>query len=331
MINNKPILHIVKIPKRSGGYRILVPCPKGYKILLSYNRVKDLLIELYDKYNLTNIGFGFFPDTKKNKSLYLYNALQHSSNRYVLTMDIKDYFNHVNTKMLRYAIRSTTNHLLETYDSSFIENENNEYTKLTSLLSYYEHDIKKYNNYDNVKKEIYNSRYEVNDEKYKYCICYQGLPLSPLLAQFAGIAIDKSIIDKIPYDVTYSRYVDDLTFSTNDKELLNDIPVIVQNVLYEFGLKVSENKTKFTDTQQRRAEVTGLYVQNKGKVYCNRRYRRKVRSALHNLKMIKELYYFLFKNHLDKILIMFYILLYKERLRYIGTINIWKLHHEKSL
>lgn len=333
MRTKKP-LTIVKIKKRNGGYRIIVPKPAGYNNIKAYKRTKKLLLSLYSKYRIKDVSYGFYPETNGIKSSYKSNALRHANNRYILTMDIKDYFNHINFEMIEYACTSVylqMKDVLGKYDEGIMDNVNSDVSHIRSELAYYKDSIMKYNGAKEIQSFINNNRYKVDDKYRSYVICYQGLPLSPLIAQFAGIAIDRDVLLHIPDDVTYSRYVDDLTFSSNNKELLEGIVDKTKDILKQHGLMLSENKTKFTDTTIKRAEITGLYVQGDGKVYCNRRYRRKVRAALHNLKSLKSLYALLLKLGLYNFYLLCYILLFKERLKYIGTINIWKLHHEKSL
>jgi len=332
MRTKKP-LTIVKIKKRNGGYRIIVPKPAGYNNIKAYKRTKKLLLSLYSKYRIKDVSYGFYPETNGIKSSYKSNALRHANNRYILTMDIKDYFNHISFKMIEYACTSVylqMKDILGEYDKGIMDDATKDVSDIRSCLSYYKKNITKYKNAKDIENIINSKRYNVNDEKKNYVICYQGLPLSPLIAQFAGIAIDRDVLLHIPDGITYSRYVDDLTFSSNNKEQLEGIVDKTKDILKQHGLMLSENKTKFTDTTIKRAEITGLYVQGDGKVYCNRRYRRKVRAALHNLKSLKSLYALLLKLGLDNFYLLCYILLFKERLKYIGTINIWKQNHNRT-
>ena len=71
-------------------------------------------------------------------------------------------------------------------------------------------------------------------------IAEQGLPTSPILANLAAIPLDKALV---ALGCRYTRYADDLTFSTNDEadieRLLRDVPEIVQ----ANGFHVNPHKT----------------------------------------------------------------------------------------
>jgi RNA-directed DNA polymerase len=91
----------------------------------------------------------------------------------------------------------------------------------------------------------------------------QGAPTSPLLSNLVSIALDEAIL-KIAnkYQVTYTRYSDDLTFSTGarfshalSKTMLQD----VEHVLLAFGHAVHKKKTRISPPGSRKI-VLGLLV-----------------------------------------------------------------------
>ena len=82
------------------------------------------------------------------------------------------------------------------------------------------------------------------------------------------------------YGVDFSRFMDDLTFSSNNKKLLQIIEKRVKNVLFFYGYKVNSKKTKYI-SQNKQQKVLGLIVNNKAVSISNEE-KRKIRAALHN-------------------------------------------------
>ena len=82
------------------------------------------------------------------------------------------------------------------------------------------------------------------------------------------------------YGVDFSRFMDDLTFSSNNKKLLQIIEKRVKNVLFFYGYKVNSKKTKYI-SQNKQQKVLGLIVNNNAVCISNEE-KRKIRAALHN-------------------------------------------------
>lgn len=94
----------------------------------------------------------------------------------------------------------------------------------------------------------------------------QGAPTSPIITNLICNILDMRLI-KIGkrYKVDYTRYADDLTFSTNNKYFIDVYEKFYNKLKIEvekFGLSINERKTRllFKDSRQ---EVTGLVVNQK--------------------------------------------------------------------
>ena len=114
-----------------------------------------------------------------------------------------------------------------------------------------------------------------------------GAPTSAHIANACFSPVDKRIRDYANrLGVNYSRYMDDLTFSCDDKYLLNLIKKYVTKTLGNFGYKLNERKTKYiSDNKQQ--NVLGVIVNNKD-VRLPKKLRRKLRAALHNYSIFKS-------------------------------------------
>jgi len=94
----------------------------------------------------------------------------------------------------------------------------------------------------------------------------QGAPTSPVITNFICRILDMRIISIAQkYKLDYTRYADDLTFSTNDKFFLVQYGKFVESLKKEvcnFGLEINDKKTRL-QFKSSRQEVTGLVVNNR--------------------------------------------------------------------
>lgn len=108
----------------------------------------------------------------------------------------------------------------------------------------------------------------------------QGAPTSSGLCNL--VLLDLSVeLYKIACDnsLSFTQYIDDLTFSGSELSLVNTKPTIL-NCISKFGFKINEKKLKL-ETRKSRMEVTGLVVNSK--VSVRRKYVREVeRDILSN-------------------------------------------------
>ena len=116
--------------------------------------------------------------------------------------------------------------------------------------------------------------------------CYQetlpqGAPTSPYLANIIFYQIDEQLaLLAREYGAIYSRYADDLTFSSNTP--LDHLSDTVCTVLRQNEFKVNSQKTKlFLPGQPKR--ITGLIVQN-GSVRIPRYFKRSLKQEIYYCK-----------------------------------------------
>lgn len=101
--------------------------------------------------------------------------------------------------------------------------------------------------------------------------CYQGTlpqgaPSSPIITNLICKILDFRILKLAKkYKLDYSRYADDLTFSTNNHLFLNEETIFLKKLSEEVeraGFKINNNKTRLQFSSSRQ-EVTGLIVNKK--------------------------------------------------------------------
>ena len=86
----------------------------------------------------------------------------------------------------------------------------------------------------------------------------QGPPTSPFLANITTLPMDEAILGLItPYDITYTRYVDDLCFSSQ-RDFQSLLPAIFE-IVKEHGFLYGHKKTYY---KKGPLEITGAKVGN---------------------------------------------------------------------
>lgn len=222
------------IPKKNGGERIIHAPKKELKFL--QKRLANVLWDcyLYDlkskskekKLKIPMLSHAF----EKNKSI-ITNAQVHRNKKYLLNIDLKDYFDSFNFGRVR---------------GFFIKDKD---FQVTSEIA-------------TVIAQI---------------ACYQGklpqgAPSSPIITNLITRILDYRIV-KIAkkYRFTYTRYADDMAFSTNrelnsnklraTKELENFLAEL-ERLIISSGFEINPKKTRLSNNMQRQ-EVTGLVVNKK--------------------------------------------------------------------
>ena len=125
----------------------------------------------------------------------------------------------------------------------------------------------------------------------------QGSPCSPVISNLVGHVLDMHLL-KLASSVacTYSRYADDITFSTNRRQFPVDIAApdtvaatrphawlpghTLSRTIRRSGFRVNPNKTRMLYRNSRQ-DVTGLVVNDK--IGVRREYRHTVRAMVHSL------------------------------------------------
>ncbi|MDH0562869.1 retron Ec67 family RNA-directed DNA polymerase/endonuclease [Acinetobacter courvalinii] len=266
-----------EIPKKSGGKRVILAPNKDLKKLQSaLAELLDSCFNIIEKNRLENTSYttcilshGFrskfkidIPKSHKNREvlktidlkLGIYsNAFKHKNKKYVLNIDLKDFFTSI-----------TFNRIV----GYFCKNENFLLDKRVAIL------IAQIATY----REIRSSE----------GFLPQGSPSSPIISNLIAGILDNRLNNLAQrYKCTYTRYADDLTFSTNISTFPTELydyenKVIgkkLNKIIKDSWFEINPSKTRLTHNQNRQ-EVTGLTVNKK--VNISKNYYRYSRSMIHN-------------------------------------------------
>ena len=122
------------------------------------------------------------------------------------------------------------------------------------------------------------------EELKKYTIVNDILPTGAVTSAHLANACMKSIDKKIEQlcekqDVEFSRYMDDLFFSANNKSDLQKTEIFVRELLAKYHLQINDDKVKYV-SQNKKQVIMGILV-NKKKTCLPKETKRKVRAVLH--------------------------------------------------
>jgi RNA-directed DNA polymerase len=109
----------------------------------------------------------------------------------------------------------------------------------------------------------------------------QGAPTSPALSNIACVRLDKRLTGLArSLGCNYSRYADDLTFSSDDRRLPSILPFL-REILGEEGFQLGEHKTRISRAGNQQL-VNGIVVNEFATL--PRKHIRRLRAALHRLR-----------------------------------------------
>lgn len=113
-----------------------------------------------------------------------------------------------------------------------------------------------------------------------------GAPTSSHIANACFAPIDEMIKTYCRnLGIRYSRFADDMTFSSDEKYLLNMAENYARRIINMFGFRLNDKKTRYISNNKQQ-NVLGLVVNNK-QVTLPKAYRKKLRAMLHNYSICK--------------------------------------------
>jgi len=119
-----------------------------------------------------------------------------------------------------------------------------------------------------------------------------GAPTSPALSNAIMWEVDQQLF-KLATDIgaTYTRYADDIFFSTSTPNVLFDTEKQIRNIIEKAslpeGLSINQKKTRHSSKKGQR-RVTGVTLTTEGKVSLGREMKRNIRRMLHEYKVLSS-------------------------------------------
>lgn len=177
------------------------------------------------------------------------NALLHVNNNYLLKMDFKDFFPSIGPGDFLNHLKNYSSLNLSDKDKIFIKN------------IFFWAQIRG-----------------------KPLVMSIGAPSSPFISNTIMYTFDKIIEEYCKKnDITYTRYADDLVFSTSLPKVLFLIPDFIEKTIKSLSyprLKINFEKTVFSSKKHNR-HITGLTITNESKISIGRAKKRYISSLVH--------------------------------------------------
>lgn len=241
-----------QIPKKSGGHRTITAPSDRLKLIQS--KLSDYLQDCIEEINKEKASGEKFESTLSHgfvrNKTIITNAMMHLHRKSVLNVDLQDFFDSFNFGRVRGFFIKNRNFELDPHIATVI-----------AQIACYENKLP------------------------------QGSPCSPVITNLICHALDirlASLASK--YSCIYTRYADDITISTREKQFPSDIMsqiegeyipgIKFQREIERAGFSINSHKTRiqYKDSRQ---EVTGL-VANK-KPNTKKEYWRTVKAQCHAL------------------------------------------------
>jgi RNA-directed DNA polymerase len=224
-----------------------------HELKLVQKRLSVLLQDCVDEINAANNRKDRTAHGFKRRRSIITNARQHRNRRYVFNIDLEDFFPSINFGRVRGFFLR---------DKGFALNE--DVATVIAQIACHENALP------------------------------QGSPCSPVISNLIAHVLDMHLVRLASTaGCTYSRYADDLTFSTNKKIFPSDIAVTsesephlwkpsakLQQTIAHSGFRINSAKTHM-QYRTSRQQVTGLVVNKK--INIRAEYRHSVRAMVHSL------------------------------------------------
>lgn len=177
------------------------------------------------------------------------NALQHTGQNYVLNLDLSDFFTTITSEMVEHS-------LLKLGMSPFVARD------VSTICTY----------------PTVTDHHVLN-------VVPQGAPSSPVLSNICAMTLDNRLSGLARrFHLTYTRYADDITFSSNHNVYHQDGAFMseLHRIISECKFTINPLKTRLQKRGSRQ-EVTGLTVSEKPNV--SRRFIKNLRAQIHRIKL----------------------------------------------
>lgn len=81
-------------------------------------------------------------------------------------------------------------------------------------------------------------------------------------------------------DVVFTRYADDLSFSSNVRARLNGIENFIKYIIKDEGFEINEKKTRYLSNDVKKT-ITGITINNE-EMHVDKAFKRRIRAMINN-------------------------------------------------
>lgn len=213
------------------------------KKLKGYQRILTKYLE--GKLRISDFAFAY----RKGLSIKE-NAEKHRHSKYLLKMDFENFFNSITPNLF------------------------------FKFLGFIEHDFDEHDFFILKRLLFWSPSKKISGK----LVLSVGAPSSPFISNFIMYFFDEELGRRCAEKgIRYTRYADDLTFSTSNKDVLFEVPQEVRLLareLFDGQLTIKESKTVFSSKAHNR-HVTGITITNEGELSLGRERKRYISALVH--------------------------------------------------
>lgn len=115
----------------------------------------------------------------------------------------------------------------------------------------------------------------------------QGAVTSPYIANLVCYHMDVRINGYCSRkDIVYTRYADDLTFSSDNRMLLNKIEKFIKYIVTDEGFTINDKKTRYLSNDVKKT-VTGITI-NDDSIHVDKKFKRDLRAQIYCSIKLKD-------------------------------------------
>ena len=115
----------------------------------------------------------------------------------------------------------------------------------------------------------------------------QGAVTSPYIANLVCYHMDARINGYCSRkDIVYTRYADDLTFSSDNRMLLNKIEKFIKYIVTDEGFTINDKKTRYLSNDVKKT-VTGITI-NDDSIHVDKKFKRDLRAQIYCSIKLKD-------------------------------------------
>ena len=241
------------IKKKSGALRTINAPSKGLKLIQT--QLNYIFQTLYDA---NENACGFVPGRSIADG-----ARKHVGKKFVLNIDLKDFFDSVDFYRVKYLFTRPPFNLKED------KGDTNSVPYILANLCCHPKEVTRFDKEGNPYACVRN-------------VTPQGAPTSPILTNFICGKLDRRLQGLAKrFRLSYSRYADDITFSSNRSKVFakdSAFTTELRRIIEDQGFRINDDKTR-VQSKAYRQEVTGLIVNSKLNV--SKRYVKQIRMWLY--------------------------------------------------
>lgn len=109
----------------------------------------------------------------------------------------------------------------------------------------------------------------------------QGAVSSPYIANLVTYHLDVRLNGLCSRrDIVYTRYADDLCFSSNNRAKLNAIENFIKAIVKDEGFEINEKKTRYLSNDVKKT-ITGITINNE-EIHVDKKLKKKIRAMIFN-------------------------------------------------